>query len=183
MGLLQGKCKAEVVQSGRRGQPRSMGLKGLNVLPKAPSAPCLPLWVGKSPSWGPILADRLSSSSKAEVSGRLHGRNMKASDRNSLSAEVIEDRMLQLTFTSSDVQAAQISVTTQVTAQLLRPPMFDPRKLTTTYLPGASITEPLPPAPRRYTLTHNDITGQLSLSIGCNYNMVQVSGWYTRLIR
>ncbi len=71
----------------------------------------------------------------------------------------------------------------QVTAQLFRPPIFDPRKLTTTFLPGASGTEPQPPAPRRYTLTHNDITGQLNLSIGCNYNTVQVSGWYTRLIR
>ena len=71
----------------------------------------------------------------------------------------------------------------QVTAQLFRPPIFDPRKLTTTFLPGASGTEPQPPAPRRYTLTHNDITGQLNLSIGCNYNSVQVSGWYTRLIR
>ena len=71
----------------------------------------------------------------------------------------------------------------QVTAQLFRPPIFDPRKLTTTFLPGASGTEPQPPAPRRYTLTHNDITGQLNLSIGCNYNTDQVSGWYTRLIR
>ena len=71
----------------------------------------------------------------------------------------------------------------QVTAQLFRPPIFDPRKVTTTFLPGASGTEPQPPAPRRYTLTHNDITGQLNLSIGCNYNTVQVSGWYTRLIR
>ena len=71
----------------------------------------------------------------------------------------------------------------QVSALLFRPPIFDPRKLTTTFLPGTSGTEPQPPAPRRYTLTHNDITGQLNLSIGCNYNTVQVSGWYTRLIR
>ncbi len=71
----------------------------------------------------------------------------------------------------------------QITAQLFRPPMFDPRKLTTTFLPGASGAEPQAPVPRRYTLTHNDITGQLYLSIGCNYNTVQVSGWYTKLIR
>ena len=71
-----------------------MGLKGLNVLPKAPSAPCLPLWVGKSPCLGPILADRISSSSRAEASGRLHGKITKASDRRVPSADVIEDRML-----------------------------------------------------------------------------------------
>ncbi|CAL8460753.1 g284 [Coccomyxa elongata] len=71
----------------------------------------------------------------------------------------------------------------QVTAQLLRPPVFDPRKLTTTFLPGSTESGPLPPAPRCYTLTHNDLTGQLRLSIGSTYNWAQVSGWYTRLIR
>ncbi|KAK9908699.1 hypothetical protein WJX75_001621 [Coccomyxa subellipsoidea] len=71
----------------------------------------------------------------------------------------------------------------QVTAQLLRPPVFDPRKLSTTFLPGCTESGPLPPAPRRYTLTHNDLTGQLRLSIGSAYNRAQVSGWYTRLIR
>ena len=160
-----------------------MGLRGLNVLSKAPSAPSLPLWVGKSPSLGPVLADRLSSSSRAEASGRLHGRSTKASNRSHVSADSAEDQILQTTFASTHVQAAQTAVTMQATAQLFRPPVFDPRKLTTTFLPGTSLTEPQPPAPRRYTLTHNDITGQLSLSIGSNYNMVQVSGWYTRLIR
>ncbi|BDA41818.1 probable protein STAY-GREEN, chloroplastic at N-terminal half [Coccomyxa sp. Obi] len=71
----------------------------------------------------------------------------------------------------------------QVTAQLLRPPVFDPRKLSTTFLPGSTESGPLPPAPRCYTLTHNDLTGQLRLSIGSTYNWAQVSGWYTRLIR
>ena len=160
-----------------------MGLRGLNVLPKAPSAPSLPLWVGKSPSLGPVLADRLLSSSRAEASGRLHGRITKASDRSDVSAVSAEDQILQTTFASTDVQAAQTAVTMQVTAQLFRPPVFDPRKRTTTFLPGTSETETQTPAPRRYTLTHNDITGQLSLSIGSNYNLVQVSGWYTRLIR
>jgi hypothetical protein len=61
--------------------------------------------------------------------------------------------------------------------------VFDPRKLTTTFLPGAHELGPPPPAPRRYTLTHNDLTGQLALSIGGCYNAAQVSGWYTRLIR
>lgn len=39
------------------------------------------------------------------------------------------------------------------------------------------------PTSRRYTLTHNDITGELWLSIGHQYNTKQVSGFYTRLLR
>jgi hypothetical protein len=69
----------------------------------------------------------------------------------------------------------------QVSAQLFGPPVFNPSKLTTTFLPGASPAGPLDP--RRYTLTHNDLTGQLALSIGAVYNTAQVSGWYTQLIR
>lgn len=37
--------------------------------------------------------------------------------------------------------------------------------------------------PRRYTLTHSDITGDLFLSIGADYNRRQISGLYTRLMR
>jgi hypothetical protein len=37
--------------------------------------------------------------------------------------------------------------------------------------------------PRRYTLTHNDITGALTLSIGSEYNQQQVQGFYTRILR
>lgn len=33
---------------------------------------------------------------------------------------------------------------------------------------------------RRYTLTHNDITGELFLSVGSDYNTDQVSGWCAR---
>ena len=69
----------------------------------------------------------------------------------------------------------------QVRAQLFGPPVFNPGKLTTTFLPGAGPTAQLDP--RRYTLTHNDLTGQLALSIGAVYNTAQVSGWYTQLIR
>jgi hypothetical protein len=43
------------------------------------------------------------------------------------------------------------------------------------------------PAPsgwqRRYTLTHNDITGDLQLTVGREYNYAQISGLYTRLLR
>jgi hypothetical protein len=37
--------------------------------------------------------------------------------------------------------------------------------------------------PRRYTLTHSDITGELFLTIGGDYDRRQISGWYTRLMR
>ncbi len=42
---------------------------------------------------------------------------------------------------------------------------------------------PLFPLPRRYTLTHNDVTGALALSIGSEYNSAQLEGWYVRMIR
>lgn len=37
--------------------------------------------------------------------------------------------------------------------------------------------------PRRYTLTHSDITGNLFLSIGADYNTRQISKMHTRLMR
>jgi hypothetical protein len=37
--------------------------------------------------------------------------------------------------------------------------------------------------PRRYTLTHSDLTGDLFLTIGDNYDKKQISGLYTRLMR
>jgi len=37
--------------------------------------------------------------------------------------------------------------------------------------------------PRRYTLTHSDLTGDLYLTIGKQYNRTQISNWYTRLMR
>jgi hypothetical protein len=40
-----------------------------------------------------------------------------------------------------------------------------------------------PIAPRRYTLTHSDTTGDLFLAIGLDYDRRQASGWYTRLMR
>lgn len=44
---------------------------------------------------------------------------------------------------------------------------FYPEKLSVQYVEGVSSTEPL--MPRRYTLTHSDITGELYLNIGMNY--------------
>ncbi|MGD8736962.1 MAG: staygreen family protein [Anaerolineae bacterium] len=38
-------------------------------------------------------------------------------------------------------------------------------------------------APRTYTLTHSDTTGDLFLTIGATYDQKQIRGWYTRLMR
>lgn len=53
----------------------------------------------------------------------------------------------------------------QTQAALLDPPPFDPSKLRVEYLPGGREAA-LSAGPRRYTLTHNDVTGSLQLSIG-----------------
>jgi hypothetical protein len=58
---------------------------------------------------------------------------------------------------------------------------FNPRKLQVTFHSGASagVLE----YPRRYTLTHSDITGELFLTIGTKYDQKQIAGFYTRLMR
>jgi hypothetical protein len=56
-----------------------------------------------------------------------------------------------------------------------------PEKLHIKYLHGA--TPDAPVAPRFYTLTHSDSTGDLFLSIGPCYDKKQISGLYTRLMR
>ena len=55
------------------------------------------------------------------------------------------------------------------------------KKLHVTYLAGATPDELI--VPRRYTLTHSDITGNLFLSIGSEYDTTQTSKLYTRLMR
>jgi hypothetical protein len=40
-----------------------------------------------------------------------------------------------------------------------------------------------PVTPRRYTLTHSDMTGDLFLTIGPEFDTEQISGRYTRLMR
>lgn len=40
-----------------------------------------------------------------------------------------------------------------------------------------------PLVPRRYTLTHSDISGDLFLTVGPDYDREQISGLYTRLMR
>jgi len=56
-----------------------------------------------------------------------------------------------------------------------------PKKLHVTYLTGATPDKLM--VPRRYTLTHSDITGNLFLSIGSEYDTRKTSGLYTRLMR
>lgn len=60
---------------------------------------------------------------------------------------------------------------------------FRPSKLTVQYLPGTAHSGHCLLQPRRYTLTHNDLTGQLLLTIGQQFNTAQLSGWYNRLLR
>jgi hypothetical protein len=67
------------------------------------------------------------------------------------------------------------------------PPVFQPSKLRVAFLAGAGAAAPPPPtdrqssghpsAPRRYTLTHNDLTGELCLSVGVAFHDAQLSGW------
>ena len=54
-------------------------------------------------------------------------------------------------------------------------------KLDVVYLSGATPEDLV--LPRRYTLTHSDITGELFLSISSEYNTKQISKLYTRLMR
>jgi len=56
-----------------------------------------------------------------------------------------------------------------------------PEKLHVKYLPGASPDTLV--APRYYTLTHSDSTGDLFLSIGSRFDTKQISKLYTRLMR
>jgi hypothetical protein len=58
---------------------------------------------------------------------------------------------------------------------------FDPRKLHVTFeggVPAGALV-----IPRRYTLTHSDVTGDLFLTIGAEYDRAQIAGLYTRLMR
>lgn len=63
-------------------------------------------------------------------------------------------------------------------AALLDPPPFDPSKLRVEYLPDGR--QPQLAAGRRYTLTHNDVTGSLQLSIGAR---LRVLSWCSSAVR
>ena len=59
--------------------------------------------------------------------------------------------------------------------------VLKPEKLHVKVLEDSSETGPV--RPRRYTLTHSDLTGDHYLTIGQDFNQPQISGWYTRLMR
>lgn len=48
---------------------------------------------------------------------------------------------------------------------------------------GEHVTPEGPQAPRRYTLTHSDATGDLFLTVDADYDLGQTGGIYTRLMR
>lgn len=56
-----------------------------------------------------------------------------------------------------------------------------PERLHVRYLQG--VDPKVPNTPRYCTLTHSDSTGELFLTVGPNYEVNQVSGLYTRLMR
>jgi len=58
---------------------------------------------------------------------------------------------------------------------------LNPQKLHVNYLPEVEMETPI--VPRRYTLTHSDMTGDLYLTIGPDYDLRQISGLYTRFMR
>lgn len=58
---------------------------------------------------------------------------------------------------------------------------LDPRKLQVTLQAGTSAD--ILGFPRRYTLTHSDLTGDLFLTIGAEFDKEQIAGIYTRLMR
>lgn len=71
----------------------------------------------------------------------------------------------------------------QVCKALLDPPAFQPQKLEVSYLNGAKNLALKQALSRRYTLTHNDFTGNLTLSIGSDYNYPQISSAYSQVLR
>lgn len=58
---------------------------------------------------------------------------------------------------------------------------LNPEKLHVKYMPDTRREELI--LPRRYTLTHSDVTGDLYLTIGRDYDMKRISGLYTRFMR
>jgi hypothetical protein len=56
-----------------------------------------------------------------------------------------------------------------------------PEKLHVRFVPPTTAGGPI--MPRRYTLTHSDVTGDLFLTISPDYDRKQISGLYTRFMR
>lgn len=58
---------------------------------------------------------------------------------------------------------------------------LDPEKLHVEI--AKNLLDPHPLLPRQYTLTHSDVTGDLYLRIGRDYDVDALSGWYIHLMR
>eukprot|EP00963_Diacronema_lutheri_P006178 scaffold524_cov357-Pavlova_lutheri.AAC.19 len=66
---------------------------------------------------------------------------------------------------------------------LFSPPPFDPKKVTVTFSLDTRPSSEKCALPRCYTLTHNDLTGQLFLTVGSEYNKAQISPPYVKFLR
>lgn len=91
--------------------------------------------------------------------------------------------VFQATMREHALQTGSYKLSVQTCSAWFSPQAFDTSKLSVTFLPCADEGGPQLPAPRRYTLTHSDITGHLKLSIGQQYNHSQLSGWYLQFFR
>ena len=60
---------------------------------------------------------------------------------------------------------------------------FDPDRVSVSFEASTSGVKPESLLQRRYTLTHNDVTRNLMLTVGDRFNGEQTSIWYTRLLR
>jgi hypothetical protein len=58
---------------------------------------------------------------------------------------------------------------------------LNPKKLHVRYVSPTKEDDPI--HPRCYTLTHSDRTGELFLTVGAEYELKQIRGLYTRLMR
>jgi hypothetical protein len=58
---------------------------------------------------------------------------------------------------------------------------INPQKLHVQFAEG--MQDPTKFIPRCYTLTHSDRTGELFLTVAPAYDLAQISGWYTKLMR
>ncbi|GAX81390.1 hypothetical protein CEUSTIGMA_g8821.t1 [Chlamydomonas eustigma] len=66
---------------------------------------------------------------------------------------------------------------------LFDPPPFKPSKLDVKFTTTETLDSMSALVGRKYTLTHNDVSGELWLTVGTHYNHAQISGFYTRLLR
>jgi Staygreen protein len=149
--------------------------------------PCQSSSSWQSPSWEPSLRPGRSHLRKLK-NGSVHQASRSAT-RKFNTLKVRERDYVRRTH-STTVYCANfcyeiltIQSLFQVLTLLFDPPPFDHTKLSIVHLPCSFFDGTQPPRRRRYTLTHNDITGDLLLSIGSTFNSSQLDGWYVKLIR